>query len=81
MALVWYAVMQTSSGVWAAAFTVGSYLPQFLISFIGGVWADRYHRKKPIISADMLPLQWIMIGSGIALILIAGITYSNRELN
>ena len=46
MALVWYATMQTSSGVWVAAFTVCSYLPQFLISFIGGVWADRYHRKK-----------------------------------
>lgn len=46
MALVWYATMQTSSGVWVAAFTVCSYLPQFLISFIGGVWADRYHRKN-----------------------------------
>ena len=35
MALVWYATMQTSSGAWVAAFTVCSYLPQFLISFIG----------------------------------------------
>lgn len=34
MALVWYATMQTSSGVWVAAFTVCSYLPQFLISFL-----------------------------------------------
>ena len=54
MALVWYATMQTSSGVWVAAFTVCSYLPQFLISFVGGVWADRYHRKRLIIGADML---------------------------
>lgn len=54
MALVWYATMQTSSGVWVAAFTVASYLPQFLISFIGGVWADRYHRKMLIIGADMV---------------------------
>ena len=54
MAIVWYATMQTASGVWVAAFTVGCYLPQFLISFIGGVWADRYHRKKLIIGADML---------------------------
>ena len=54
MAIVWYATMQTASGVWVAAFTVGSYLPQFLISFIGDVWADRYHRKKLIIGADML---------------------------
>ena len=54
MALVWYAAMQTSSGTWVAAFTVCSYLPQFLISFAGGVWADRYHRKPLIIGADML---------------------------
>lgn len=54
MALVWYATMQTSSGAWVAAFTVCSYLPQFLISFLGGVWADRYHRKRLIIGADML---------------------------
>ena len=54
MALVWYATIQTSSGVWVAAFTVCSYLPQFLISFLGGVWADRYHRKKLIIGADVL---------------------------
>ena len=54
MALVWYVPMQKSSRRWFAAFTVGSYLPQFLISFIGGVWADRYHRKKLIIGADML---------------------------
>ena len=54
MALVWYAAMQTSSGAWVAAFTVCSYLPQFLISFVGGVWADRNHRKKLIIGADML---------------------------
>lgn len=54
MALVWYATMETSSGLWVAAFTVCSYLPQFLISFIGGVWADRYNRKKLIVFADML---------------------------
>lgn len=54
MALVWYAAMQTSSGAWVAAFTVCSYLPQFLISFLGGVWADRYNRKKLMIGADVL---------------------------
>lgn len=44
--------MQTSSGTWVAAFTICSYLPQFFISFVGGVWADRYNRKKLIIGAD-----------------------------
>lgn len=54
MAIVWYVTLQTSSGVWVAAFSVCSYLPQFLISFVGGVWADRYDRKRLIIGADAL---------------------------
>ena len=54
MAIVWYVTFQTSSGAWVAAFTVCSYLPQFLISFIAGVWADRYSRKKLIICADSI---------------------------
>lgn len=53
-AIVWYVIMQTSSGAWVAAFTVCSYLPQFLISFVAGVWADRYSRKKLIICADSI---------------------------
>ena len=54
MAIVWYVTIQTSSGVWVAAFTVCSYLPQFLISFVAGVWADRHSRKKLIIGAYSL---------------------------
>ena len=42
MAVVWYATLLTSSGLWVAAFSVCSYLPQFLVSFWGGVWADRF---------------------------------------
>lgn len=52
MAIVWYVTLKTSSGAWVAAFSVCSYLPQFFISFIGGVWADRYSRKKLIILSD-----------------------------
>ena len=52
MAIVGYVTLNTSSGVWVAAFSVCSYLPEFIISFLGGVWADRYHRKKLIIGAD-----------------------------
>lgn len=52
MAIVWYATMQTASGIWVAAFTIAAYLPQFLVSFFGGVWADRYNRKYLIIGAD-----------------------------
>jgi DHA3 family macrolide efflux protein-like MFS transporter len=54
MAIIWYVTLGTSSGAWVAAFTVCSYLPQFLISFMGGVWADRYSRKALIIGADAL---------------------------
>ena len=45
MAVVWYATMETASGAWVAAFTVCSYLPQFLISFSGGVWAEPVQQK------------------------------------
>ena len=54
MAIVWYVTLNTSSGAWVAAFSICSYLPQFLISFLGGVWADRYNRKKLIIGADIV---------------------------
>ena len=54
MAIVWYVTLQTNSGAWVAAFSVCSYLPQFFISFLGGVLADRHNRKSLIISADTL---------------------------
>ena len=52
MAVVWYATLLTSSGVWVAAFSVCSYLPQFLVSFWGGVWADRFPGKLLIAGSD-----------------------------
>lgn len=52
MAVVWYVTIETGSGVWVSAVSVSSYLPQFLISFPGGVWADRRNRKWLIIGAD-----------------------------
>ena len=54
MSIIWYVTLKTSSGGWVAAFTICSYLPQFLISFFAGVWADRYSRKKLIILSDVL---------------------------
>lgn len=54
MAIVWYVTLETASGSWVAAFTICSYFPQFLLSFWGGVWADRYHRKALIIGADAI---------------------------
>ena len=52
MSIIWYVTLKTSSGGWVAAFTICSYLPQFLISFIAGAWADRYSHKKLIVLSD-----------------------------
>lgn len=51
-AIIWYVTLQTSSGAWVSALTVAAYVPQFIISFFSGVWADRYSRKMLIILAD-----------------------------
>ncbi len=51
-AIVWYVTLQTSSGAWVSALTVAAYVPQFIISFFSGVWADRLPRKRLIIMAD-----------------------------
>lgn len=53
-AIVWYVALQTSSGVWVSLLTVAAYVPQFIISFFSGVWADRFPRKRLIILADSL---------------------------
>ena len=54
MAIVWYVTLQTGSGAWVAACSVCSYLPQFFVSFFGGILADRRNRKFLIIGADAL---------------------------
>ena len=76
-AIVWYVTLQTSSGVWVSALTAAAYVPQFIISFFSGVWADRYSRKKLIILADgaiaaatlLLALLMPFIGSGTPILL------------
>lgn len=51
-ALVWYITLKTGSGKWFAALMICSFIPQMLISFVSGVWADRYSKKVLIIAAD-----------------------------
>lgn len=51
-AIVWYVTLKTTSGVWVAALTVCSLLPQTLISFVSGAWADCYSKKMLIIVSD-----------------------------
>ncbi len=53
-AIVWFITRQTHSGLWVSLLTVSSYLPQFVVSFFAGVWADRYSRKKLIVAADTM---------------------------
>ena len=51
-AIIWYVTLETSSCGWVSLLSAAAYIPQFLISFFAGVWADRYPRKRPIIAAD-----------------------------
>ena len=52
MAIVWHVTLDTNRGIWVAAFSLCAYLPQFLLSFAGGIWADRYDRKRLILFSD-----------------------------
>lgn len=53
-AIVWFITLQTSSGFWVAMFSICTFVPQFFMSFVGGVWADRHSKKMLIIGADAL---------------------------
>lgn len=53
MAIIWQVALETSSGLWVTLLTLSSTIPQTIISFFGGVWADRYPRKRLIILADI----------------------------
>jgi len=51
-AIVWHITLETSSGTWLMLSTICSMFPQVIISLWGGVWADRYNRKKLIMLTD-----------------------------
>lgn len=51
-AILWHITLETSSGFWMMLATISSLLPQVLVSLFGGVWADRYSRKRLIMLAD-----------------------------
>lgn len=52
MAIIWQVALETSSGFWLTVLTLSSTIPQTILSFFCGVWADRYSRKRLIILAD-----------------------------
>lgn len=71
MAIIWQVALETSSGLWVTLLTLSSTIPQTVISFFGGVWADRYPRKRLIILADLgIALVTLML----AVILLVGET-------
>lgn len=51
-AIIWYITISTASGKMLTISTLCGFLPQILISLFGGVWTDRYNRKKMIVLAD-----------------------------
>jgi DHA3 family macrolide efflux protein-like MFS transporter len=53
-AIIWHVTLTTQSGTILTISTLSAFLPQIIISLFAGVWADRYHRKFLIISADVL---------------------------
>lgn len=51
-AIIWYITLTTKSGMMMTISTICGFLPQLLISFFSGVWADRYNKKYIIAIAD-----------------------------
>ncbi|GHU81747.1 MFS transporter [Spirochaetia bacterium] len=51
-AILWHITLKTQSGTMMAIFTLAGFIPMFLISPFGGVWADRFNRKYIINIAD-----------------------------
>lgn len=51
-ALMWHVTLSTKSGLIMTIYILCGFVPTFLVSPFGGVWADRFDRKKLIIFAD-----------------------------
>ncbi|MDR0305517.1 MAG: MFS transporter [Chitinispirillales bacterium] len=51
-AILWHITLETKSGTMMTLFTIAGFLPMFLISPFGGVWADRFNRKLLINISD-----------------------------
>lgn len=51
-AIMWYITLETKSGIMMTISILCGFIPAFFMSPFGGVWADRYDRKKMIIFSD-----------------------------
>ena len=53
-AIMWYITIKTQSGVMMTISIICGFLPTFFLAPFGGVWADRFDRKKLIILSDAM---------------------------
>ncbi|MDR1372175.1 MAG: MFS transporter [Dysgonamonadaceae bacterium] len=51
-AIFWHVTLSTESGSMMTVYVIVGLLPTFFVSPFGGVWADRYNRKKLICLSD-----------------------------
>ncbi|MDR2870883.1 MAG: MFS transporter [Deferribacteraceae bacterium] len=51
-AIFWHITLTTQSGVYATLYILFGVLPTFFLSPMGGVWADKYDRKRLIVISD-----------------------------
>jgi len=72
-ALLWYITLETKSGSMLTLYIVCGFLPTFFLSPFGGVWADRYDRKRLIILADGL-IALVTLALGISFLTSGGST-------
>jgi MFS transporter, DHA3 family, macrolide efflux protein len=78
-ALLWFVTLDTRSGYFMSIYIVCGFLPTFLLSPFGGVWADRYNRKNLIMLSDgftalvtlALAIVFMVHGKSLWLIMIA----------
>jgi DHA3 family macrolide efflux protein-like MFS transporter len=78
-ALMWFVTLDTKSGLMMTAYVVCGFLPTFILSPFGGVWADRYNRKVLIMLSDgftavvtlALALVFMFHGKSLLLVMIA----------
>ena len=71
-AILWNITLTTQSGIMMTLISLVGFLPMFIISPIGGVWADRFDRKRLIVIADGIVALASLI---VAILLMMDLTY------
>lgn len=70
-AVMWYVTLETRSGVAVAVYAVAAFLPQGLVSILGGTLADRVNRRVLVMVSDgTIALTTL----GLAVLMLNGVT-------